>query len=50
MIAALATFEKALVESRTWPYNTATVRTLALSILIPIVSVLARRVVEVYIR
>lgn len=50
VIAALATFEKALVEARTWPYNTATARTLALSILIPIVSVLARRVFEVYIR
>jgi hypothetical protein len=50
VIAALATFEKALVEARTWPYNTATARTLAFSILIPIVSVLARRVFEVYIR
>jgi hypothetical protein len=50
VINALGGFEKTLAEARTWPYDTATLRTLAVSIFIPLLTVLLRRVFEVYIR
>jgi hypothetical protein len=49
-IAALASYEKALQDAATWPYNPATLRTLVVSVLIPTATLLARRVFEVYIR
>lgn len=50
LIAALTGYEKAVADARTWPYNTATIRTLAFSVLIPAATVLARRIFEVYIQ
>lgn len=49
-INALAVYEARLQAARTWPYNTATLRTLFFSVLIPIFTVLGRLVVEVWVR
>ncbi len=49
-VNALVAYEKELEEASTWPYNPAILRTLAASVLIPMVTLLARRVFEVYIR
>jgi hypothetical protein len=46
VIAALGSFERALAEARTWPYNTAILRTLLVSVLIPIGTVLIRPLLE----
>jgi hypothetical protein len=46
VIAALGTYEKALIEARTWPYNTATIRTLTFSVFIPLGTVLIRPLLE----
>jgi hypothetical protein len=46
-VNALIAFEGRLKETRTWPYNTGTLRTLFFSVLIPLVTVLARLAVEV---
>jgi hypothetical protein len=47
---ALATYEQRLQQARSWPYNTAILRALFFSILVPVVTVLSRRVFELYIR
>ncbi len=49
-INALAVFEARLQAARTWPYNTATLRTLFFSVFIPIFTVLVRLAVEVWVR
>lgn len=46
VIAALGTFEKTLIDARTWPYNTATLRTLTFSVFIPLGTVLIRPLLE----
>ena len=43
---ALAVYEKRLLQVSTWPYNTAMLRTLGVSVFLPAVTVLARRLVE----
>jgi len=43
---ALVIYEGRLKESRTWPYNTAMIRTLVLSVLAPLAPVVARFVVD----
>jgi hypothetical protein len=43
---ALVIYEGRLKESRTWPYNTAMIRTLVLSVLAPLAPVVARLVVD----
>jgi len=47
---ALVTYEKELQDASTWPYNPAILRTLVVSILVPTVTLLDRRIFEVYIR
>jgi hypothetical protein len=47
---ALVAYEKELEQASTWPYNPSILRTLVVSVLIPTVTLLARRVFEVYIR
>ena len=42
LMDALLAYEDRLKEARTWPYNTATLRTLFISVLFPIVTVAAR--------
>jgi hypothetical protein len=49
-IHALVAYEKGLQEASTWPYNPTILRTLVVSVLIPTVTLLVRRVVEVYIQ
>jgi hypothetical protein len=46
-INALAEYEKHLQETRTWPYNTAMLRTLFFSILIPVGTLIGRIIIEV---
>jgi hypothetical protein len=45
-INALAVYEKQLKETRTWPYNTAMLRTLFFSVLIPVGTLVGRIIVE----
>lgn len=45
-INALATYEQHLQNARTWPYNTAMLRTLFFSVFFPLVTILGRLVVE----
>lgn len=45
-INALAVYEKQLRETRTWPYNTATLRTLFFSVMIPVGTLVGRIIVE----
>jgi hypothetical protein len=45
-ITALAVYEKQLRETRTWPYNTAMLRTLFFSVLIPVGTLIGRIVIE----
>ncbi len=45
-ISALAIYEKHLKETRTWPYNTAMLRTLFFSVLIPVGTLIGRIIVE----
>ncbi len=45
-INALAVYEKQLKETRTWPYNTAMLRTLFFSVLIPLGTLVVRIIVE----
>jgi hypothetical protein len=47
---ALVSYENRLKESRTWPYNTAMLRTLLLSGLVPLVPVVGRWVVDSLLR
>lgn len=49
-VNALVAYEKELEQASTWPYNPVILRTLLVSVLIPTVTLLARRVFEVYIR
>jgi hypothetical protein len=49
-VNALATFEQRLRDARSWPYNTAILRALVFSILVQVASVLARRMMESYVR
>ncbi len=49
-VNALATFELRLKDARSWPYNTAILRTLLMSIVVQLVTVLARQVMDRYIR
>jgi hypothetical protein len=48
-VNALVAYEKELDQASTWPYNPVILRTLIVSVLIPTVTLLARRVFEVYI-
>jgi hypothetical protein len=45
-INALTAYEQYLLAARTWPYNTGTLRTLFFSIFIPLITVVARVVLE----
>jgi len=49
-VNALVTYEKELQDASTWPYNPTILRTLFVSVLVPTVTLLARRIFEVYIR
>jgi hypothetical protein len=49
-VNALVAYEKELQEASTWPYNPAILRTLVVSVLVPTVTLLTRRVFEVYVR
>jgi len=49
-VNALVAYEKELEDASTWPYNPAILRTLVVSVLVPTVTLFARRVFEVYIR
>jgi hypothetical protein len=49
-VNALVAYEKELQAVNTWPYNPPILRTLAVSVLIPTVTLLVRRIVEVYIQ
>ncbi len=49
-VNALVVYEQRLLAARTWPYNTAMLRTLFFSVFFPLVSVLARLVVEILFR
>jgi hypothetical protein len=49
-INALSVYEQHLLAARTWPYNTAMLRTLFFSVFIPLVTVLGRLLVEVLYR
>lgn len=49
-VNALVAYEKELQDASTWPYNPAILRTLVVSVLVPTVTLLARRLFEVYIR
>ena len=49
-VNALAAYEQHLNEASSWPYNPAILRTLIFGVLVPITTVLARRVFDVYIR
>jgi hypothetical protein len=45
-INALSVYEQRLLGARTWPYNTAMLRTLFFSVFIPLVTILGRLLVE----
>lgn len=49
-VSALVAYEKQLDEASSWPYHPATLRTLIFGVLVPLVTVLARRVTEVVIQ
>jgi hypothetical protein len=49
-INALVAYEERLLAARTWPYNTSILRTLFFSVFIPLGSVSARLLVEVFFR
>jgi hypothetical protein len=49
-VNALVAYEKELQDASTWPYNPTILRTLVFSVLVPTVTLFARRVFEVYIR
>ena len=49
-VNALAAYEQHLNEASSWPYNPAIMRTLIFGVLVPIATMLARRVFEVTIR
>jgi len=45
-IGALMAYERRLESARTWPYNTAMLRTLTLSVFVPLATIVARNVAE----
>jgi hypothetical protein len=45
-IGARMADKRRLVSARTWPYNTAMLRTLTLSVFIPLATIVARKVAE----
>ncbi len=45
-IGALMAYERRLESARTWPYNTTMLRTLALSVFVPLATIVARNVAE----
>jgi hypothetical protein len=47
-INALATYQAQLQAARTWPYNTAMLRTLFFSVLIPVGTLVGRILVEAF--
>ena len=47
-INALTVYEGRLLAARTWPYNTAMLRTLFFSVFIPLGSIAARLAVEIF--
>jgi len=49
-VSALVAYEKELDQASTWPYNPVILRTLLVSVLIPTMTLLTRRIFEVYIR
>jgi hypothetical protein len=49
-VNALVAYEQHLNEASSWPYNPVIIRTLIFGVLVPVTTVLARRVFEVYIR
>ncbi len=49
-VKALVAYERELQEANTWPYNPAILRTLVVSVLLPVATDFARRVFEVYIQ
>ncbi len=44
--SALLAYEQRLTDARTWPYNTAMLRTLFLSVLVPAITILLKTLVE----
>ena len=46
VVATLVAYEKRLTEARTWPYNTAMIRTLSLSVLVPIATILLQMIIK----
>ena len=42
----LMAYEQRLREARTWPYNTAMLRTLFLSVLVPIATILLQMIIK----
>jgi len=46
VVATLVAYEKRLTEARTWPYNTAMIRTLFLSVLVPIGTILVQMIIK----
>jgi TRAP-type C4-dicarboxylate transport system permease small subunit len=46
VVATLVAYEKRLNEARTWPYNTAMIRTLFLSVLVPIGTLLLQMIIK----
>jgi hypothetical protein len=46
VVATLVAYEKRLTEARTWPYNTAMIRTLFLSVLVPIGTILLQMIIK----
>jgi hypothetical protein len=46
VVGALVAYEKRLTEARTWPYNTAMIRTLFVSILVPIATILLQTIIK----
>ena len=46
VVGTLVAYEKRLTEARTWPYNTAMIRTLFLSVLVPIATILLQTIIK----
>jgi hypothetical protein len=46
IVGTLVAYEKRLTEARTWPYNTAMIRTLFLSVLVPIATILLQTLIK----
>lgn len=46
VVGTLVAYEKRLIEARTWPYNTGMIRTLFLSVLVPIATILLQTIIK----